>query len=32
MMKPGAIIIDVACDDGGAIETCRSTTHEDPRL
>jgi alanine dehydrogenase len=30
MMKPGAIIIDVACDDEGAIETCRSTTHEDP--
>lgn len=30
MMKPGAIIIDVACDDGGAIETCRSTSHDDP--
>lgn len=30
MMKPGAMIIDVACDDEGAIETCRSTTHEDP--
>lgn len=30
MMKPGAIIIDVACDDKGAIETCRSTTHDDP--
>lgn len=30
MMKPGAVIIDVACDDGGAIETCRSTTHDDP--
>ena len=30
MMKPGAMIIDVACDDGGAVETCRSTTHEDP--
>ena len=30
MMKPGAIIIDVACDDAGAIETCRSTRHDDP--
>lgn len=30
LMKPGAVIIDVACDDGGAIETCRSTTHDDP--
>lgn len=30
LMKKGAIIIDVACDDGGAIETCRSTTHDNP--
>ena len=30
MMKAGAMIIDVACDDEGAIETCRSTTHDDP--
>ena len=30
MMKPGSIIIDVACDDEGAIETCRSTTHDEP--
>jgi len=30
MMKQGAIIIDVACDDAGAIETCNSTTHDDP--
>jgi len=30
MMKQGAIIIDVACDDAGAIETCTSTTHDDP--
>ena len=29
-MKRGAVIIDVACDDNGAIETCRSTTHDDP--
>lgn len=30
MMKKGALIVDVACDDNGAIETCRSTTHDDP--
>lgn len=30
LMKKGAMIIDVACDDNGAIETCRSTTHDDP--
>lgn len=30
LMKPGAMIVDVACDDEGAVETCRSTTHDDP--
>lgn len=30
LMKKGAMIIDVACDDNGAVETCHSTTHEDP--
>jgi alanine dehydrogenase len=30
LMKEGVMIIDVACDEGGAIETCRSTNHEDP--
>ncbi len=30
LMKPGAMVVDVACDDGGAVETCRSTTHDDP--
>lgn len=30
LMKPNAIIVDVACDDEGAIETCHSTTHDDP--
>ena len=30
LMKPGAMIIDVACDDEGAVETCRSTTHDQP--
>ena len=29
-MKDGALIVDVACDDGGAIESCHSTTHKDP--
>ncbi|MBE6939894.1 MAG: alanine dehydrogenase [Ruminococcaceae bacterium] len=30
MMKPGSMIVDVACDDGGAVETCLSTTHANP--
>lgn len=30
LMKPGAMIIDVACDDEGAVETCRSTNYDDP--
>ena len=30
LMKPGAMIIDVACDDNGAIETCSSTSHDNP--
>ncbi|MBP1926776.1 alanine dehydrogenase [Sedimentibacter acidaminivorans] len=30
LMKGGAIIIDVACDDNGAIETSHSTSHDDP--
>lgn len=29
-MKKGALLIDVACDDEGAVETCRSTTYDDP--
>ncbi|NCB41931.1 MAG: alanine dehydrogenase [Clostridia bacterium] len=29
-MKPNAMIVDVACDEPGAIETCRSTTHTHP--
>lgn len=29
-MKSGAMIVDVSCDDAGAIETSRSTTHVDP--
>ena len=29
-MKPRAVIVDVAIDQGGCIETSRPTTHEDP--
>ncbi len=29
-MKDGAVIVDVAVDQGGCIETCKPTTHEDP--
>lgn len=30
MMKPGAVLIDVAVDQGGCVETSRPTTHSDP--
>jgi alanine dehydrogenase len=29
-MKPGSVIIDVAIDQGGCLETSRPTTHSDP--
>jgi alanine dehydrogenase len=29
-MHPGAVIVDVAVDQGGCVETTRPTTHEDP--
>ena len=29
-MKPGAVIVDVAVDQGGNAETTRATTHDDP--
>jgi alanine dehydrogenase len=29
-MKPGAVIVDVAIDQGGCIETSRPTTHRNP--
>jgi len=29
-MKPGAVIVDVAIDQGGCIETIHETTHTDP--
>src|SRR5581483_9889368 len=30
LMKPGSVIVDVAVDQGGCIETSRPTTHEAP--
>jgi alanine dehydrogenase len=30
LMKPGSVIIDVAVDQGGCVETSRPTTHSDP--
>lgn len=29
-MKPGAVLVDVAIDQGGCIETSHATTHDDP--
>ncbi|MDI9880302.1 alanine dehydrogenase [Flectobacillus longus] len=29
-MKPGTVLVDVAVDQGGCIETCTPTTHENP--
>ena len=29
-MKPGAVIVDVAVDQGGCVETVRPTTHSEP--
>ncbi len=29
-MQPGGVIVDVAVDQGGAVETCRPTSHEHP--
>jgi alanine dehydrogenase len=29
-MEPGTVIVDVAVDQGGCIETSRPTSHEDP--
>lgn len=30
LMKPGAVLVDVAIDQGGCIETARPTTHDNP--
>ena len=29
-MRPGAVLVDVAIDQGGCFETSRATTHQDP--
>jgi alanine dehydrogenase len=29
-MEPGSVIVDVAVDQGGCVETCRPTTHDNP--
>jgi alanine dehydrogenase len=29
-MTPGSVVVDVAVDQGGCIETCRPTTHDEP--
>ncbi len=29
-MRPGTVIVDVAVDQGGCVETCQPTTHENP--
>ena len=29
-MEAGSVVVDVAVDQGGCIETCRPTTHDDP--
>ncbi len=30
VMRPGVVLVDVAVDQGGCIETCKPTTHENP--
>ncbi len=30
LMRPKTLIVDIDCEPGGAIETCRFTTHDDP--
>ena len=29
-MEKGTVVVDVAVDQGGCMESCRPTTHEDP--
>lgn len=29
-MEAGSVVVDIAVDQGGCIETCRPTTHQDP--
>jgi alanine dehydrogenase len=30
MMKPGSVVVDIAIDQGGCVETSRPTTHDEP--
>jgi len=30
VMKPGSVLVDIAVDQGGCVETTRPTTHEEP--
>ena len=30
LMEPGSVIVDVAVDQGGCVETCKPTTHNNP--
>ncbi len=30
LMKPGSVLVDIAIDQGGCVETSRPTTHHDP--
>ncbi len=30
LMQPGSVIVDVAVDQGGCVETCKPTTHDQP--
>jgi alanine dehydrogenase len=30
LMRPGSVIVDVAIDQGGCVETIKATTHENP--
>ena len=30
LMKPGSVIVDVAVDQGGCVDTTRATSHADP--
>ena len=30
LMQPGSVIVDVAIDQGGCVETIKATTHENP--
>lgn len=29
-MSPGSVVVDIAVDQGGCVETCRPTSHENP--